>query len=143
MTPETVMRTWFEEVWNNGDESAIDRLMAPACVAHGLGEGPPIVGPEGFKPFFRNFRSAFPDIRVEVLRTVTEGDLICLHCHVTATHTGGGLGVAPTAKPVEFSGMAIVRVENDQLQEAWNSFDFMSLFQQVNLLPKLSNAQTR
>jgi hypothetical protein len=33
--------------------------------------------------------------------------------------------------------MTIVRVENDMIKEAWNSFDFMSLYQQVKLLPKL------
>jgi hypothetical protein len=33
--------------------------------------------------------------------------------------------------------MTIVRVENDTIQEAWNSFDFMSLYQQIQLLPKI------
>jgi len=27
-TPDSVIRTWFEEVWNQGKESTIDRLFA-------------------------------------------------------------------------------------------------------------------
>jgi steroid delta-isomerase-like uncharacterized protein len=139
MTPENWLRRWFEEVWNKGNENAIDEMMSNDCLAHGLSSsaGVPIKGPEMYKPFFRGFRSAFPDIRVEILRTVTEGDLACAHCHVTATHAGPGLGVQPTGGRVDFSGMTIVRIENGRVQEAWNSFDFMSMFQQVGMLPKL------
>jgi hypothetical protein len=31
--PDTVMRSWFEEVWNQGTESAIDRFRASDAVA--------------------------------------------------------------------------------------------------------------
>jgi len=140
MTPDKWIRTWFEQVWNNGDESAIDRLMAPDAIAHGLpgGDGSPLRGPAAFKPFFRTFRSAFPDIHIEILRTVTEGDLVCAHCHVTGTHSGADLGVAATGQRVEFSGMTIGRIENGQIHEGWNSFDFMTMFQQVRMLPALA-----
>ena len=55
MTPDAVARRWFKEVWNEGNESAIDRLMHPDAVAHGLA-GEAIRGPEGFKGLFRTFR---------------------------------------------------------------------------------------
>ena len=64
-TPSEILRIWFERVWNQGDESTIDELYGPTAVANGL-PAAPIPGPEGFKPFFRAFRAAFPDIRVEV-----------------------------------------------------------------------------
>ena len=70
-----IARSWFDQVWNAGDESAIDRLMSPAAKLHGLasGTGEPIVGPAGFKPFFHAFRDAFPDIRIRVVRTINNG----------------------------------------------------------------------
>jgi steroid delta-isomerase-like uncharacterized protein len=134
------VRNWFEQVWNRGDESAIDRLLATEATAHGLQRGntSPMRGPAAFKPFFRSFRSAFPDIHVEVQRTVTQDNLVCAHLHVTGTHHGEGLGAAPTGERIEFSGIVIARVENGQIQESWNSFDFMSMFQQVKMLPPLT-----
>jgi len=138
-SPDSIIRTWFDEVWNQGKEATIDRLFASDGRAHGLSpDGTPVVGPEGFKPFFRTFRGAFPDIRVEVARTITEGDWTACHCHVTGAHRGDHLGVKPTGNPIDFWGITMVRVRNGQIVEAWNSFDFLSLYQQVGMLPKLS-----
>src|SRR5688500_14298488 len=98
-TPDSVVRTWFEELWNQGKEDTMDRLFAADGIAHGLGG--PLVGPDGYRPFYRAFREAFPDIHVEILRTVTEGDLITSHCRITGTHRGKTMGV-PTGKAVDF-----------------------------------------
>jgi len=137
MTHDQLIRTWFAEVWNSGNEAVIDQLMAPDAIAHGLPSenGAPILGPAGFKPFFRTFRNAFPDMRIEVLRTVTEGDTVCAHCRVTGTHHGPGLGPVISGNAIDFKGMAMVRIADGQIREAWNSFDFLSLYQQIGLAP--------
>jgi len=134
-----VVASWFEQVWNNGDESAIDRLMAPTAKFHGLTSpgDDPIVGPAAFMPFYRAFRQAFPDIHIRVLRTVCEGNMAASHCVVTGTHHGDGLGTKATGSPVEIGGMVMAVIENGQIQEGWNCFDFMTLYQQVGMLPNL------
>ena len=134
-----IVETWFEEVWNVGDEGAIDRLMSSAARFHGLpsADGGPVIGPAAFKPFVQAFRTAFPDIRVRVLRTVCERDLVAAHCSVTGTHKGLGLGVEPSGASIQFSGVAIAVVRDGQIHEGWNSFDFLSLYQQVGMLQRL------
>jgi predicted ester cyclase len=138
-----IVMSWFEEVWNVGNEGAIDRLMAPDARFHGLpsADGGPVVGPAAFKPFVRTFRSAFPDIRVRVLRTVCERDLVASHCVVTGTHTGLGLAVDPSGSIIQFYGVAIAVIRDGQIQEGWNCFDFLSLYQQVGILPHLATGQ--
>lgn len=135
-TPDSVVRTWFEELWNQGKEDTMDRLFAPDGIAHGLGGGAAMRGPDGYRPFYRAFREAFPDVHVEVLRTVTEGEMVTTHCRVTGTHRGQAMG-APTGKSVDFSGMTIVRVRDGKIIEAWNNFDFLSFYQQIDMLPQL------
>ncbi len=139
VSPKEFVHSWFEDVWNKGDDTAIDRLMAPQAKFHGLpsSDGGPIVGPEAFKPFFQAFRRAFPDIHVDVDRVICEGDLAAAHCHVTGTHQGPDLGIEPTSAPIDLWGMCIARVRDGQIQEGWNSFDFLSLYQQIGLLPPL------
>ena len=133
---ETVAHRWFNEVWNTGRSEAIDELLDSDCVVHGLADetGKEIHGPEGFKPFFQNFRSAFPDIQVTVEDTVVEGDKVAARCVVRATHTGEGIGLAPTNLPVAFTGICIVRTRGDKVVEAWNNFDFMTMFQQLGVV---------
>ena len=45
------IRRWFEEVWNNGREEAIDEMFAEEGVANGLVDdaGQPLRGPEAIE----------------------------------------------------------------------------------------------
>ena len=139
MTPETVVREWFEQVWNNRREDAIDRLLAPGALIHDLptADGAPMHGVAAFKPFYRKFATAFPNLRIEIVRTVVNGDLVAAYCHVTVTHAGDGLGIAATGRTATIPGMVMARVENGQIAEGWNCFDFLSLYQQLGLLPAM------
>jgi predicted ester cyclase len=74
------------------------------------------------------------------MRTICEGDMVACHCAVTGTHRGAGLGVAPSNAPIEIYGVAIAVIRDGQIREAWNCFDFLSLYQQVGMLPPLPNA---
>jgi steroid delta-isomerase-like uncharacterized protein len=134
-TPESVIRMWFEELWNNGDESTIDRLMAPDCVVHGLPtpEGGSIHGPAGFKPFYRRFRAAFPNIHITVLDVIASSDVAVAHCQVTGTHSGDALGVPATNRDVTFEGFSRGRFRDGQLTEGWNTYDFMGMYQQLGM----------
>ena len=46
-TPQVVARDWFEQVWNQGSEEAIDRYLATDALMHGLSgpDGQPLRGP--------------------------------------------------------------------------------------------------
>jgi predicted ester cyclase len=128
-SPDAVVRRWFEEVWNKRRESAIDEMLPSDAMVHGLGPEP-LRGSSGFKPVFHAFSQAFPDLHVDVVRTVTEGDIVAAHIHATGRHTGAGLG-PPTDRVVAFDGMVIVRVTGDQVVEGWNSIDFLTMYQQM------------
>jgi steroid delta-isomerase-like uncharacterized protein len=138
MTTEekTLAHHWFEEVWNKGRAEAIDEMFAEDAIAHGLGDagGNELRGPADFKPFFYSFRAAFPDIQVTVEETVSEGDRLAARCTVTGTHAGEGIGFAATNQPVTFTGMCMLRIKDGKIVEAWNNFDFMSMFQQLGAI---------
>lgn len=138
-TPEAVARDWFARVWNAGSEDAIRELLAPGAQMHGLPtpDGKPLAGPDAFVPFWKKFHSAFPDIRITVARSVSEGEMVAVHCHVTGRHQGHELGIQATNKPIDFWGMGMARVRDGKIVEAWNCYDFLAMYQQVGLLPEL------
>jgi steroid delta-isomerase-like uncharacterized protein len=128
----TFMERWYEEVWNKGRESAIDEMAEPDAVAHGLGEdGGDVVGVENFKEFFRMFQSGLSGIRVVVEETITEGDRSVARVTVTAKHTGHTLGVPAKGNDVKFSGVSIARLKDGKIAEAWNFFDFPTMYKQM------------
>ena len=130
---KAVVRRWFDEVWNQGRADAIDELFAPDGVAHGLA-GEDLHGPGGFKPFQAAFRSAFPDLRIEVGRMVAEGDMVAYDWTARGTHHGHLMGMAPTGRGASVGGMSIVRIRNGQIAEAWNVFDQLGMFQQLGAI---------
>ena len=131
-----LIRRWFEEVWNKGRAEAIDEMFDEEGVAHGLaGEaGGSLRGPANFRVFHRTFREAFPGVEVVVDDAISEGDKVAARCTVRARHEGDSLGLRATQKPVEFTGMTFARVRGGKIVEAWNNFDFMSMYSQLGAL---------
>ncbi len=133
---KALLRRWFDEVWNQGRSESIDELFAAEGVAHGLSgdDEKPMRGAGGFKPFHQVFRGAFPDIEVIVEDMIAEGDKVVARCTVRGKHAGDHLGIAATNAPVSFDGIAIVRIADGKIVEAWNNFDFKKMNKQVGLL---------
>ncbi len=129
---KALVRRWFEEVWNKGCVAAIDELLGANGVVHGLGED--MHGPAAFKPFHAAYRDAFPDVKIELEDIIAEGDKVAFRWSATATHQGNGLKFAATNKPVRFSGMGVIRVENGKLVEGWNIFDQLGMMQQLGVV---------
>ena len=133
---KALIQRWFEEVWNQGNENVIDELLAEDGVIHGLvdASGNPVRGLEAFHEFHRQFRGAFPDINVSVDDIIAEGDRVVARCSVRGRHTGKELGFEATNAPVEFGGVAIVRIKDGKIVEAWNHFDFLEMRTQLGVL---------
>ena len=133
---KALVRRWFEEVWNKGRAEAIAEMFDEEGVAHGLASegGGQLRGPNEFRPFFERFHGAFPDISVEVVDTVAEGDRVAARCAVRGRHQSDALGFAATQQPVDFEGICIVRIRDGKIVEAWNQFDFMRMFEQLGAL---------
>ena len=133
---KALVRRWFEEVWNKGQAEAIDEMFAEEGVAHGLADetAAPLRGPSHFKTFHGRFREAFPDVEVTVEDVIAEGDRVAARCSVRASHQSDSLGFAATGRAVEFTGMTFARVADGKIVEAWNNFDFMSMYGQLGAL---------
>jgi steroid delta-isomerase-like uncharacterized protein len=131
-----LLRRWFDELWNNGRAEVIDELFDENGIAHGLADDPsnPIKGPDDFRPFYTTFRQAFPNMKIVIEDMVAEGDKVAARCSVRGKHEGELMGRAATQSPVEFTGMTIVRIDNGKIVEAWNNFDFMTMYKQCGHL---------
>jgi steroid delta-isomerase-like uncharacterized protein len=127
-----LIRLWFEEVWNQGREEAIDAMCAKNAVGHGqTHDGTDIVGPEHFKEFWRAFRGGFTSIHIEIHRTIAEEELAMAQWTITMTHTGPFLGLQPTGKQISAKGISIQRFVDGKIVEAWDNWDQLSVMVQL------------
>lgn len=122
---------WFNEVWNNHNESHIDQFSHPEARSFGFPSADQALSIEGFKQAYRDFNKTFSGIRVTVDEELVEGDHIACRWSASITHTGDGLGFAPTNKSVTFSGSAFMHLRDGKILEAWNFYDFSSAVQHL------------
>jgi len=125
---------WFEEVWNKRRREAIAELLLPDAVLHEGGNQS--VGPRGFEPFFDRMWDSFSDMHITVEDATAEGETVCVRWSCTMKHTGPGLGMPPTNKQLETTGISIARVEGGKIATGWQNWDMLGLLQQIQSQPR-------
>lgn len=131
----SLIRRWFEEVWNKGMESTIDELFPTDGVIWGVGR-PEVAshGPAAFKAFYVPLRTACPDIHINLEQVVQEGDTAFARWTAAMTHTGEGLGIAPTHQKMKLCGMSAIRVRDGKIVEGWNNWDQVGMARELGVL---------
>src|SRR3954447_12141858 len=90
-------RRFFQEVWNDGDEAAIDRYIAADALGNNATFGS---GREAFRAQWRQWRAAFPDLHFAVEEIVADGNTVVTRWTLTGTQVGAFMGVPATGKRI-------------------------------------------
>ena len=131
----SLIRRWFEEVWNKGRMEAIDEMASADVVGHGQAQHATDIGLREFKPFVRALRSAFPDMKVNIDYVIEQGDKVVARWTATMTHKGEFLGFAPTGKKVTVTGTTTQRISGGKIVEGWDNWDQLGLLVQIGAVP--------
>ena len=131
----SLMRRWFQEVWNEGKENTIDEMFPRNSVMWGVSRPDASSrGPEEFRAFFNAMRNVFTDMRIELEDVVQQGDIAYTRFTVTANHSGEGFGMAPTGKTIKLVGMCALRAANGVIVEGWNVWDQVGLLRELGMM---------
>jgi predicted ester cyclase len=126
-------RQFFEQIWNQGDESAIDRFIAEDAAGNDPKFG---VGRESFRLQWRKWRAAFPDINFAVEEIVAEGDTVVTRWRLTGTHLGEYLGKEATGNKVDVDGVSIDRIKGGMVVSGFDAWDSLGFREQIGLITK-------
>ncbi|MDO6429091.1 ester cyclase [Flavitalea sp. BT771] len=126
-----VVLRFNKECLEQGNPDAFRELLAPDVINHAAPPGMPN-GPESFTHFLNGvLRKGFPDLRVEILEQVAEGDLVCTRKKITARHTGEIFGIAPSNKQVVINVIDIIRVKDGRYAEHWGQSNFTDVLKEI------------
>jgi predicted ester cyclase len=115
------VRRLVEEVLNGGRMEVIDTLYASALAA----EATAWIAP---------FRSSFPDMHMEVIELIAEGDIVVGRFTCSGTHLGAWLGHAPTGRRFEaVDEVGIYHFRDGRIVETWGLEDNLSRLEQLGL----------
>ncbi len=120
----------FAEAVNTGKYELFDEAVAPDSVDHdpAPGQGP---GPKGYRAFFTEMRTAFPDLRADLAAMVADEDSIAFAYTLSGTHKGPLMGIPATEKKVSIRGLQLSKFRNGKMVERWGSSDQLGLLQQI------------
>jgi steroid delta-isomerase-like uncharacterized protein len=130
---KALIREFFEQVWNQGDESAIARFIAEDAGGNDPDFG---MGREGFTRQWRQWQAAFSDLHFEIEEMVAEGDTVVARWTLTGTHTGPFLGLAPTGRAIRVGGMSMDHLRDGVLVSGFDGWDALGMRQQLGLIAK-------
>jgi steroid delta-isomerase-like uncharacterized protein len=121
------------KLWSTGKAEFAEQLYRTNAQRSDPNQPEPIHGVQEILRFVGEVRTGFPDFKLEVNEAVRDGDKLAAEWTGTGTHQGDFLGVAPTGRRIQISGMAINRVENGQIAEERIYFDRLKLLEQLGV----------
>jgi predicted ester cyclase len=118
---KATVRRLIAEVLNGGRLDVIDELYAAELAA-------------GARRWIAPFRASFPDVHMEVVELIAEGDKVVGRFRCSATHLGEWLGHAPTGRRFErVDEVSIFRFRDGRIVHAWSLEDSLSRLRQLGL----------
>lgn len=116
MDNKWIVRRFYEEIVSTGDVSRLPEVVSDDYTEVMDGERYP-VGLEGAASHVLGVRSTYPDLRLTVDRQIAEGEWVATCITARGTHAGEWIGMAPTGRPVTFTGVNVDRVVGGKIVE--------------------------
>jgi steroid delta-isomerase-like uncharacterized protein len=127
---KTLIRRFFDEMWNPWNFDKTDELLEPDIKFRGT-LGPELHGRDEFRAYMRKVQAAFPDFHNRILEITAEHDRVVARTFYRGTHRGEIFGIAPTGKSIAYSGAAFFRVVGGRVTEGWVLGDLLALLRDL------------
>lgn len=125
--PETNKATvgrLISEVINEGRLEAAEELCTPELAP-------------GFRRWVEPFRVSFPDVHMEAVELVAEGDRVVGRFLCSGTHLGDWRGRPPTGRRFErVDEVYFFGLRDGRVSEYWGIEDDMARFRQLGVVPE-------
>jgi predicted ester cyclase len=130
-----IANDFTEEIWDKGNFKIADEILSINFIDHDpvTGQLPGLIG---YKQMVKDFRNAFPDLRVKNEDVIVEGNKVVVRWTANGKHSGQLMNIPPTNKQVILKGIDILLVENNKITERWGEYDALGMLSQLGVLPQ-------
>lgn len=135
---KAIVRESAERLFNRGDLSAADELITADAVDHCEPAGTDCR--QHFRQVAMMLRSAFPDLHMEIVDVVAEGESVAVRMTMTGTHEGPFMGIPPTGRRFAVEQMRIMRFRDGAMTDSWAVIDWLGWRQQLGAMPQPQRA---
>ena len=111
-----IVRRYIEEAVNTGNVKNLDEFISPDYIET-LDPSKKILGVEGARQHIIGVRQTFPDLHLTIEKQISEGDWVVTCITARAIHHGEWLGIKPTGKEVEITGVNVDKIVSGRIVE--------------------------
>lgn len=126
-SPESLVRRFYEELWNGWDLTLADAILSPDLEFRGT-LGNELAGRDAFKAYVEEVRAAFPDWHNQIDELIHAGDRVMARLTWSGTHEGELRGVAATGRRISYAGAGLFTVAHGLITRAWIVGDTQELW---------------
>lgn len=124
---KATVRRLIDEVFNGGRMDLIDELYAPELAA-------------AAKRWITPFRRSFPDVHMEIIELIAEGDKVVGRFTCSATHQGTWRGRPATGRRFEhIDEVSIFRLRDARIVSVWSLEDTLARMEQLGLVEAIAH----
>lgn len=133
-TSRAVVARWFEDVLRGHRLPALAEIASPDILVH------PTAMPceaghyatAGVEEWLQEQWAAFPDLTIDDVFTVASGDIVAARWEARGTSHGQFLGVAPTGRSLDYTGLSMYRIEDGRIVEIWETRNTLGILHQLD-----------
>ncbi len=116
-----IVRRLVRDVMNAGRLDLLEELYEPGLA-------------RAAREWIAPFQASFPDIRMEIVELVAEGETVVGRFHCSGTHLGEWLGHPPTGRRFErIAEVYFFRFRDGRIVDAWGTEDTLTRLEQLGL----------
>jgi predicted ester cyclase len=112
----SIVRDYIEKVLNTGNVDFIAQFIDPGYTEVYRNKKYPI-GIDGAREHIVGVRKTYPDLILSIDRQIAENEWVVTSYTMTGTHVGEWMGIKPTGKRLEVSGVNIDKVIDGRIVE--------------------------
>lgn len=125
MNNAQLVKTFYEVIVSENRLDELDRYISDDCVQK-VGETEIHLGIVGMRKHLVALKETYPDYAMKIIRQYSDGDYVISEFIMRGTHKGEFIGIKPTNKILEITGVDIDKVIDGKIVEhggAANTFE--------------------
>jgi steroid delta-isomerase-like uncharacterized protein len=134
--PAGLVTRWFEDLFNRGELSVADEILADDVSYDGPQSLSPsdVTGPEDVKSYVETYRTAFPDLWYTVEDVTRADGEVRVRWSAMGTHENDLFGIEPTGEGFTVDGIDVFTVEAGEIAEVYAHWDTLKMVQELGVV---------
>jgi len=124
---KAIIERYYGDVFERGDFSALDELLAPDFVTYDPSGQIGGRGIEAFKTWLQWYLARFTDAQWTLHEMIGEGEKVVVRYSGTPIYLGNFFDIPSTRQRVKEMGILIFRIKDGKIHELWSALSDLEL----------------